>query len=193
MLALAEMDAVYRLAYHLARRPGEADDLVQETYLRAFKSAATYRSTERGVRPWLFKILHNVLNNRSAREQRQRSLVEQLRHEGPDDSDAVEPSGGAVPGLADLDWDRVDERLKDAIQALSPAHRTAFLLCAVERLTYQEIADVTEVPIGTVMSRLHRARSQLAARLAPLGAERGLAPAAEARKLGEGLIRPSPG
>ena len=180
-LALAELDAVYRLAFHLARRPGDADDLVQETYLRAFKSASTYRPTERGVRPWLFKILHNVLNTRALQDQRQRSL-EELAGE----------SEAAATDLADLDWERVDERLKEAIDALSPAHRTAFLLCAVERLTYQEIADVTGVPIGTVMSRLHRARSQLAARLAPLSVERRLAPGATPEKSEDGLIRRSP-
>lgn len=163
------MEAVHRLAYHLARRPDEVDDLVQETYLRAFRSANGYRITEHGIRPWLFKILHNVLNSRLARERRQRELVEELQHESP------EPHAGDEAGaLATIDWNHVDERLKAAIHELSLAHRTTFLLCAVEGLSYQEIADVTEAPIGTVMSRLHRARAILATRLADLASEHGM-------------------
>lgn len=168
-LALAEMDAVYRLAYHLARQPEEADDFVQETYLRAFKSAGSYRPHEHGVRPWLFKILHNVINTRLSQQLRQREVLEDLRHQAASSSSG--PAG--VPDLSGIDWDRIDERLKAAIHELPLTHRTAFLLCAVEGLTYREIADVTEVPIGTVMSRLYRARAILAERLVTLGTEQG--------------------
>lgn len=170
-LALAEMDAIYRLAYHLAQHSQEADDLVQETYLRAFKSAAGFRPNEHGIRPWLFKILHNVLNTRLSQEHRQRELVEGLHHEP-----APAPSGGddAPPSVRTIDWDNVDQRLKAAIQDLSLPHRAVFLLCAVEGLSYGEVAEVTEVPVGTVMSRLYRARAILAERLADLAAERGI-------------------
>lgn len=156
-LALAELDAVYRLAYHLAQRPDEVDDLVQETYLRAFKFVGSYRPTDHGIRPWLFKILHNVLNTRLSQDQRRRELTDGLRHEA-----AVAPVDGDphAAELATINWDGIDERLKAAIAELSLAHRTTFLLCAVEGLGYREIADVTEVPVGTVMSRLYRARAR---------------------------------
>ena len=169
-LVLAEMEAVYRLAHHLARHAQEADDLVQETYLRAFKSAASYRDNDRGVRPWLFKILHNVLNTRLAKEHRQRELVDDLQQQPP-----VSPAAEAsVADLSELDWDHVDSRLKSAIADLPLPHRSVFLLCAVEDLGYQEIADVLEIPVGTVMSRLYRSRVMLAARLVDLAAEQGI-------------------
>lgn len=169
-LAMAELEPVHRLAYHLAHRPGEADDMVQETYVRAFKSSATYRPGERGIRPWLFKILHNVINTRISAEHRQREVLDGLQQEP-----AVRHDSAAAPtDVARIDWDAIDERLKAAIQDLSLPHRTVFLLCAVEGLSYREIADVTESPIGTVMSRLFRARTILAERLAVLAAERGL-------------------
>ncbi len=169
-LVLAEMEAVYRLAYHLARHAQEADDLVQETYLRAFKSAAAYRDNERGVRPWLFKILHNVLNTRLAKEHRQRELIDDLQQQP-----AVEPTAEAsVAELSKLDWDHVDARLKSAIADLPIPHRAVFLLCAVEDLGYREIADILDIPVGTVMSRLYRSRVMLAARLVDLAAEHGI-------------------
>ena len=170
-LALAELDATYRLAYHLAWRPQEAEDLVQETYLRAFKSLSSYRPTPYGIRPWLFKILHNVLNSRLSADQRRREVTEDLRNA------AIATTGDAAPAdnLDVLDWEDVDQRLKAAIDSLSLAHRTSFLLYAVEGLNYAQIADVTEVPVGTVMSRLFRVRGILAQRLAGLAAERGLA------------------
>jgi len=170
-LALAEMNAVHRLAYHLAPRGMDVDDLVQETYLRAFKSVHSFKANANGIRPWLFKILHNVLNTRLSQDTRQRETAEGLQHEpahAPTDPDPY------ASNLANIDWDRVDERLKAAIQDLPLTNRTAFLMCAVEGLNYREIAEITEVPIGTVMSRLYRARVVLSARLAALAAERGM-------------------
>ena len=167
---MAEIDAVYRLAYRLSPRPDQADDLVQETYLRAFKYGTHVTVTEHGLRPYLFKILHNVLNTRLARDLRQPAGVEDLSpHASPD----AETEQASVD-LAHLDWDTIDERLKHAIDQLPLTHRTVFLLCAVERLRYREIAEIVQVPIGTVMSRLHRARHLLASQLGELAAERGM-------------------
>ena len=167
---LAELDAVYRLAYHLARQPQEADDFVQETYLRAFKSADSYRASQHGVRPWLFKILHNVIHTRLAQELRQREVLDELGHHPVSAPSEAAP----VADLSQIDWERIDERLKAAIGELPLPQRTAFLLCAVEDMSYREIAEVTDVPIGTVMSRLYRARTALAERLAALATERGM-------------------
>lgn len=169
-LALSEMDAVYRLAYHLAGQPQEVDDLVQETYLRAFKFGLSFKTTDHGIRPWLFKILHNVVNTRYSSDHRRRQLMEDLQVQAVPVAAAHD---GPIPDLSELNWDDVDERLKAAIDELPLAHRTVFLLCAVEGLRYREIADVMEVPLGTIMSRLYRARAQLSARLAALAAERG--------------------
>lgn len=167
-LALGELQAVYRLAIHLARNPADADDLVQETYVRAFKSEDTFRLSESGVRPWLLKILHNVFLTKLKRARLEPVATDfsnDLAEKRDEDADL------AGQALADLDWEQVDERLKRAIQELPEAYRTVFLLSSVEGLKYREVADVLEMPIGTVMSRLYRARSMLLEQLQDLAAE----------------------
>ena len=169
-LAMAETDAVHRMAFHLARQPDEAADLVQETYLRAFKAESTFELREAGVRPWLFKILHNVFYSRVGKQKRQPTLMDDLSQEAGDTGDQQAPA----LDLANLDWEQVDERLKHAIDELSDQYRQVLLLWAVEGLKYREIADVLDVPLGTVMSRLYRARAVLSEKLAELAAEHGI-------------------
>jgi RNA polymerase sigma-70 factor (ECF subfamily) len=193
ILALAELEAVHRLAFHLSRDRHEADDLVQETYLRAMRSAESFHPGEHGVRPWLFKILHNVLHTRRSRDRRARDALPRLSRgemersaaaAGSQDVPPAAPAAGVAPTV---DWDGLDERLCRAIRGLPVAHRTVFLLASVEDMKYREIADVVGVPVGTVMSRLSRARAALAAQLGDLAAEQNLnrrppmrgAPAAE--------------
>lgn len=170
-LALAEMDAVYRMAMHLVRQPDDAADLVQETYLRALAAEATFELRDRGIRPWLFKILHNAFFTRIDKERRAPSLAEDLRTETVAAELDEEPPAW---DLASLDWEQVDERLKAAIGALDERYREVLLLWAVEGLRYREIADVLDVPLGTVMSRLYRARAILSQELAPLAREAGI-------------------
>lgn len=182
-LAVAEMDAVYRLAVYLTNAQ-EAEDLVQETFLRAFRFMSSFKATEHGMRPWLFKILHNVLNSRHSTDQKQRSAMDQLAHEGPLAADPV-----TEHGPLGIDWEQVDERLKAAIADLPLPYRTVFLLCAVEDLRYRDVAEITGVPIGTVMSRLYRTRGILAKRLVEMATERGFDGGA-ANQLGGGGDRP---
>ena len=167
-LILAELDAVHRLACHLTRGRVESDDCVQETYLRALKSRATFTLAAHGVRPWLFKILHNVIIARASRAKREREVLDELPFASPAREPCEEISGGAI------DWEQVDERLKLAIAELPLVYRSTFLLSVLEGLRYREIAEVTEVPIGTVTSRLARARAALALRLADVAGERRL-------------------
>lgn len=171
-LSLEHLDAVYRMALQLSRHPDEASDLVQETYLKALGASARYVEQGGGMRPWLFKILHNVFYTRLERAKRASTLAEeadvaQSTQPGPD-----EP----LPAwsLADLDWEHVDERLKTAIDNLKTDYREVLLLWGVEGLKYREIADILAIPIGTVMSRLHRARTILAEELATLAEEKRL-------------------
>lgn len=171
-LALEHLDAVYRLALQLSRHPDEASDLVQETYLKALKVADRFEEQGGGIRPWLFKILHNVFYTRLARARRGPVSVEELRGAAGDEPGPDEPE--PAWDLESLDWEHVDERLKAALDRLRPEYRTVLLLWGVEGLKYREIADVQDIPIGTVMSRLHRARSVLAAQLADLAEETGL-------------------
>ncbi len=170
-LALQELDAVYRLAYFLCNQAQEADDAVQETYLRAFKAGAEFTLSEHGIRPWLFKILHNVITARATKEQRQPTLVSDFDHTASEKNIDKEPP---VTEVSKIDWEAVDERMKSAIADLPLSYRSVFLLCAVEELKYREIAEVVGLPVGTVMTQMYRARGALAVRLASLAAEHGL-------------------
>jgi RNA polymerase sigma-70 factor (ECF subfamily) len=171
-MAIAEMPAVYRMAYHLATTgPAEAEDLVQETYLRAFKAEASFRLGTVGVKPWLLKILHNVFLTRIKRV-RLEPVASDFAHDVPQESDGG--GGLAAQSLADIDWEQVDGRLKRAIEELPETYRTVFLLSSVEGLKYREIGEVLGTPIGTVMSRLFRARTMLLGQLGDLGAEMGM-------------------
>jgi RNA polymerase sigma-70 factor (ECF subfamily) len=167
-LALAELPVVYRLAMHLARNAPDADDLVQETYARAFKSQDTFKMGETGVRPWLLKILHNIFLTKI-----KRSRLEPVATDFSNDLAEKRDEDASLAGqaLADLDWEQIDERLKRAIQELPESYRTVFLLSSVEGLKYREVADVLEMPIGTVMSRLYRARTMLLEQLQDLATE----------------------
>lgn len=164
-LALAELHAVHRLAYHLSRNSQEADDFVQETYLRAFKYQGGFQLAGHGTRPWLFKILHTVVSSHFAKERRRPTLVADF------DACAARPYCGGGGATGEPDWDGVDQRLKTAICSLPFDQRTVFLLSAVEGLRYQEIADVLSVPVLTVGTRLFRARQILSAALSDLAGE----------------------
>jgi len=170
-LAMDELEAVHRMAFHLARDPDNASDLVQETYLRAFRAESTFELRDRGIRPWLFKILHNVFYTKIGRERRAPTLADDLQYEtAASELDSPAPAWD----LSSLDWEYVDERLKRAIHQLDPRYRDVLLLWAVEGLKYREIADVMDVPLGTVMSRLYRARAILSENLAEVAADHGI-------------------
>ncbi len=170
--SLEHLDAVYRMAMQLARHPDEAADLVQETYLRGLRVADRYEERGGGIRPWLFKILHNVFYTRVTQNRRRPIGIEGM---------SMVPSDGPAPDepppawdLESLDWEHVDERLKTAIGELRPEYRSVLLLWGVEGMRYREIAESQGIPIGTVMSRLHRARNILAKQLSGLAEETGL-------------------
>jgi RNA polymerase sigma-70 factor (ECF subfamily) len=165
---LGELAAVHRLAFHLTLSADQAEDLVQETFLRALKSSATYRHSEQGPRPWLFKILHNAFKSRRGKERSEASKQEIF-----DDQETPAP----LPLPESLDWEQIDERLKKALQALPANGRSVLLLWAVEGYSYKRIAEVTGWPIGTVMSRLYRARQTLAEEVFDLAVEKRLLPA----------------
>ena len=171
-LSLQHIDALYRMALQLARHPDEAGDLVQETYLRALRVAERYEQRGGGIRPWLFKILHNVFYTRIGKSRQQPLAVDQMRAATASDPAPDEPP--PAWDLQSLDWEHVDERLKASIEQLRPEYRSVLLLWGVEGLKYREIAEIQGVPIGTIMSRLHRARSILAEELAELAEEKGL-------------------
>lgn len=169
-LALAEIDSVYRFARSLTRRSADADDLVQDTFLRAIRGWQGFAVREHGIRPWLLRIAHNAhitrVTSAAHRNESRRDAVEldELTHE------LAEPPGAEGP----VDWSQVDGRLLEALEELSDGLRSVVVLWALENLTYREIGQILEVPIGTVMSRLHRARQLLQASLKGMARERGL-------------------
>lgn len=171
-LSLTHLDAMYRLALQLTRRPNEASDLVQEAYVKALRASGDFQETGGGMRPWLLRILHNAFYSQIERQKRQVAGLDDL----PEPTGAEPVPGEPEPArnLAALNWEHVDERLKAAIARLRPEYRTALLLWAVEGLKYREIAGIEQVPIGTIMSRLHRARALLAEELADYAEENRL-------------------
>jgi RNA polymerase sigma-70 factor (ECF subfamily) len=160
--ALAWLDALYRTALRLTRREADAEDLVQETYLKAFRGAGGFEPGT-NLRAWLFTILHNAWRNRG--RDRGRDPVEV-------DSGLVEraadlPATGDGPETPEsrLLRQTLDPELQAAIDSLPEVFRQAVWLRDVEEFTYAEIADILDVPAGTVMSRISRGRQLLFDRL----------------------------
>jgi RNA polymerase sigma-70 factor (ECF subfamily) len=153
--ALSHIDSLYGTALRLTRRAADAEDLVQETYLKAFRSAHQFEPGT-NLKAWLFTILHNTFRN-------------VRRHDGRNpvdvDSDAVERAVGEGPAEQSpeeiLTRATLDADLQAALDGLPEAFRQAVWLRDVEELTYAEMAQVLAVPIGTVMSRISRGRRAL--------------------------------
>lgn len=166
-LALEHLDSVYRMAFHLTRRPDEAEDLVQEVFVRAMRPKTIERFEESagsgGMRSWLFAICHNQFYTRLKKDARRPASVEEFYTA----SDTERSPDEAPPAFdrTEFDWEHIDGRLKAAIDELKPEYREALLMWGIDGLKYREIAAIMDVPIGTIMSRLHRARKLLAERL----------------------------
>jgi RNA polymerase sigma-70 factor, ECF subfamily len=153
--ALAFLNRLYAAALRLTRNSADAEDLVQETYLRAFKSAHQFQAGT-NLRGWLFTILHNTHLNQ--RRDRARNPVEA-------DSEAVELAPNAVDGPATPEEEllraTLDADVKAALDSLPEGFREAVWLRDVEQFSYEEVARIVQVPVGTVMSRISRGRRLL--------------------------------
>src|SRR5438874_8114654 len=153
--ALSYVDSLYGTALRLTRRPADAEDLVQDTYLKAFRSAAQFqRGTN--LKAWLFTILHNTYRNLRRHDGRSPVEVDSEIVERSAGDDRVNPSPEEILSRGTLDAD-----LKAALDALPDAFRQAVWLRDVEELSYAEMAKVLDIPIGTVMSRISRGRRAL--------------------------------
>ena len=163
--ALACVDSLYRTALRLTRHAADAEDLVQDTYLKAFRASDRFEPGT-NLKAWLFTILHNTARNR---------LRDRARAAVTFDSDVLEratdaPPDPGGPGTVDtpetlLLRDTLDPDLQAAVDALPEAFREAVWLRDVEEFSYAEIAGMLDIPIGTVMSRISRARRMLFDRL----------------------------
>jgi RNA polymerase sigma factor (sigma-70 family) len=143
---------VYRLAYRLTGNKHDAEDLTQEVFVRVFRSLSSY--TPGTFEGWLYRITTNLFLDGARRKQR-------IRFDGlPDDAHDRLPSKGRGPAEK-FDHDSFDHDVQDALDALPEDFRAAVVLCDIEGMTYDEIADVLDVKLGTVRSRIHRGRSML--------------------------------
>lgn len=164
--SLAHMEAAYNLAYWLVRDRDDAQDVVQDAFLRAFR--AFDRRTGDDIKPWLLTIVRNVAYRWLSVRKRSANVIsfeEALSSRDGEEARLLEvPS--EEPSAEDLLMSRADQSLvRVALGELPPMFREVIVLRELEDLTYQEIAAVTGAPIGTVMSRLARARDQLRERL----------------------------
>lgn len=175
--ALPHLDAVYRFALRLTGSPSEAEDLVQETYLRAWRAWEQYTPGTR-AKSWLFTICRNAYLRQRERDTRRDELVAEAARSEPE-SDVAGSELPVFAGRADYDPEGdyyrslVDERILEAIDALPTDFREVVVLSDLQGLAYQEIADVLDVPLGTVKSRLFRGRKLLQERLLDYARESG--------------------
>ena len=174
--ALRHLDALYRTALRMTRSEADAEDLVQETYIRAFRFRDQF-TLGTNMKAWLFRILTNTFINTYRRKTAQPEVTDL---EGIDEFSlyrrmADDRAASTLPDPeAELLNSVVDTEVTDALEELPEKFRTTVLL-DVEGFSYKEIAEMLGIPIGTVMSRLHRGRKFLQKRLYDLARERGIA------------------
>ena len=172
--ALASLDSLYRMALRLTRVPADADDLVQETYLKAFRAADRFEPGT-NLKAWLFTILHNTARNRARDRGRETVAVDS---ELVDQASELSPSGLPETPESLLLRETLAPELQAAIDALPEAFRQAVWLRDVEEFSYAEIAEMLSIPLGTVMSRISRGRRALYKALRPSAAKHGQSPVA---------------
>ncbi len=162
---LVHIDALYRSALYLSKNENNADDLVQESYLKALKFLKDDKEIN-NVKAWLFKILMNTFINKYRKDKREPSLV---------DFDSVEAfhqsiqEEASTPSILEDEFalDKfLDDDIKNALEALPDDFRMVILLSTVEGFSYKEISKIIDCPVGTVMSRIYRGRKMLKERLA---------------------------
>jgi RNA polymerase sigma-70 factor (ECF subfamily) len=174
--AMEFMPSLYAAALRMTRNPADAEDLVQETYLKAYRAWHTFQQGT-NLKAWLYRILTNTFIN-SYRSKKRRPELSEL--DEVEDLYLYRRLGGLEAAAAGRSAEDevmdlfTDDDVKKAIEALPEQFRLAVLLADVEGFSYKEIAEILGIPIGTVMSRLHRGRKGLQKALVDFGAQRGL-------------------
>ncbi|MFY9262671.1 MAG: sigma-70 family RNA polymerase sigma factor [Arcanobacterium sp.] len=171
--AMPYLDQLYGAAMRLTRNPQDAEDLVQETYAKAFAAFHQYKPGT-NLKAWLYRILNNTFISHYRKLQRRpkeadAGEAEDWHEYRAASHDSTGMKSAEVEALENLP----DEEIREALESLDPDRRTAVYLADVEGFSYQEIADIMQTPIGTVMSRLSRGRKQLRENLAEYARDLG--------------------
>lgn len=156
---MPHIDALYNFAFHLTYDEEDSNDLVQETYLKAYRFIDSYDEGT-NAKAWLFKILKNAFINEYRKKSKKPTKVDYEDFIGYHDSDD-QSSVEYVDLRHEIFQGMIGDEVTKALNSLPVDFRTVVLLCDVENFSYEEIAKITDIPIGTVRSRLHRARNML--------------------------------
>ncbi len=174
--AMEYMPSLYSAAMRMTRKPADAEDLVQETYLRAYRGFGGFQEGT-NLKAWLYRILTNTFINRYRSQQRR---PEETELDDMEDFYLFRRLGGLEGARANRSAEDelldhfTENEVKEAVESLPEQFRIAVLLADVEGFSYKEIAEILEIPIGTVMSRLHRGRKGLQKRLYDFAVQRRL-------------------
>lgn len=171
--AMPLLDQLYGAALRMTRNPADAEDLVQETYIKAFQGFRSYQPGT-NLKAWLYRILTNAYINNYRKAQRRPA---EYATDDITDSQIAETASHTSIGLRSAEVEALeklpDEEIRDALMSLKEDYRMVVYYADVEGLPYKEIAEIMGTPIGTVMSRLHRGRKQLRDALHNVAVERG--------------------
>ncbi|MGJ4083057.1 sigma-70 family RNA polymerase sigma factor [Corynebacterium macclintockiae] len=183
--ALPLLDQLYGAALRMTRNPADAQDLVQDAYMKAYQAFGSFKEGT-NLKAWMYRILTNTYINNYRKAQRRPTessaedmtdwqLAETAKH------DSVGLESAEVEALKNIP----DKRIQDALMSLGDDYRMVVYYADVEGLAYKEIAEIMDTPIGTVMSRLHRGRKQLRSKLKDVAAEHGIVTGEAQKKLTE--------